>query len=67
MGSSLSDEEFLAYHEAGHAVVAWTLGLPVGDVYARKDGRRERRRTDRLRTPGVLDLRRHIDHRESNG
>ncbi len=33
MGSSLSDEEFLAYHEAGHAVVAWTLGLPVGDVY----------------------------------
>jgi len=21
-----------AYHEAGHAVVAWALGLPVGDI-----------------------------------
>jgi hypothetical protein len=26
----------MAYHEAGHAVVAWALGLPVGDVYVRK-------------------------------
>jgi hypothetical protein len=28
----------MAYHEAGHAVVAWALGLPVGDVYVRKMG-----------------------------
>jgi hypothetical protein len=35
-----------AYHEAGHAVVAWALGLP-GDVYVRK-------------MAGALDWRRHM-------
>ena len=28
----------MAFHEAGHAVVAWALGLPVGDIYVRKMG-----------------------------
>ena len=28
----------MAYHEAGHAVVAWALGLPIGNVYVRKMG-----------------------------
>jgi ATP-dependent Zn protease len=27
-----------AYHEAGHAVVAWALGLPVAEVAIGKDG-----------------------------
>ena len=27
-----SDRVGAAYHEAGHAVVAWALGLPVGDI-----------------------------------
>jgi hypothetical protein len=26
-----------AYHEAGHAVVAWSLGLPVGTISVRAD------------------------------
>ena len=26
----------MAFHEAGHAVVAWALGLPVGDIYVRQ-------------------------------
>ena len=28
----------MAFHEAGHAVVAWALGLPVDDIYVRKIG-----------------------------
>ena len=28
----------MAYHEAGHAVVAWALGLPIGNIYVRKMG-----------------------------
>ncbi len=26
----------VAYHEAGHAVVAWALGVPVGTVHVRE-------------------------------
>jgi ATP-dependent Zn protease len=26
----------MAFHEAGHAVVAWSLNLPVGDIYIRE-------------------------------
>jgi hypothetical protein len=28
----------MAFHEAGHAVVAWSLDLPVGDIYIRGIG-----------------------------
>jgi hypothetical protein len=27
-----SDRIGAAYHEAGHTIVAWALGLPVGDI-----------------------------------
>jgi hypothetical protein len=29
----------MAFHEAGHAVVAWSLDLPVGDIHWRKKSR----------------------------
>ena len=28
----------MAFHEAGHAVVAWSLNLPVGEIYIRDIG-----------------------------
>lgn len=28
----------MAYHEAGHAVVAWALGIEVGDIHVRQVG-----------------------------
>jgi ATP-dependent Zn protease len=28
----------MSYHEAGHAVVAWSLGLQVGDIHVREIG-----------------------------
>ena len=28
----------MAFHEAGHAVVAWSLNLPVGDIHIREIG-----------------------------
>ena len=39
----------MSFHEAGHAVVAWSLGVEVGDIHICGIGEGERRRSDRLR------------------
>src|SRR5256885_2180453 len=36
--SANQDRLGAAYHEAGHAVVAWALGLPVGRIAINDDG-----------------------------
>ena len=46
----------MAYHEAGHAGVAWALGLPVGDVYVRYQCPAYRN----VNKAGALDWRRHM-------
>jgi hypothetical protein len=38
----------MAFHEAGHAVVAWALNLPVGDIHIREIGAGKWRRADQL-------------------
>jgi ATP-dependent Zn protease len=35
---SEADRRGAAFHEAGHAVVAWALGLPVGEIEIGMDG-----------------------------